>query len=243
MPARGNRCSHCNETGHNIRTCPYMTTEERTNYEEQRNLRNQRRQARTAARAVARQENVVRPRDPLPGLRNECVRIINNNSYAVCVFWRFSEHNVWKMFSTVISEYCSTSVHFSNQHTIRVVPTDEIQSNEPTNVESMYVVGEINGKEFFETSSIIENEELEEGWEYVYTCPTKVYSPSKDPLTMWKHATLKSIFLLNELIRLGAKKNDTYGVILDMVQDIQLPEYSEIDKENAGIPSSFTNIT
>ena len=230
------RCSHCGEVGHNIRTCPNMTTEERRNYEELRDLRTQRRLARARGRRHARQ-NVVQP-----GQKNECVRIINNNSFAVCIFWRFCEHNVRKMFSTVVSEYCGTTVQFSESHVIRIVPTDEIKSNDPTNgdVDTMFVVGEINGKEFFEGSSRNGNQD---GWDFEYTCPTKIYSPPKDPLTMWKHATLKSIYLLNELIRLGARKNPTYDVILDLIQDIQIPEHSEIDKESAGIPSSFTNIT
>ena len=32
-------------------------------------------------------------------------------------------------------------------------------------------------------------------------------------------------------------------VVNNLIQDIQIPEHSEIDKESAGIPSSFTNIT
>ena len=60
---------------------------------------------------------------------------------------------------------------------------------------------------------------------------------------MWKNASLKSMYLLKELIRLGADKNDTYGMILDLIQDIKLPDFTEMDKEIAGVPSTFTNLT
>jgi hypothetical protein len=58
----------------------------------------------------------------------------------------------------------------------------------------------------------------------------------------WKECALKSLYLLTQLDRLGAKNNPNYEAILDMVQDIEYPEYSEQDKERAGITSAFTNI-
>jgi hypothetical protein len=62
-------------------------------------------------------------------------------------------------------------------------------------------------------------------------------------LLNWKNTALKCDFLLKELKRLGCDRNDTYGSILDLHQDINIPEHSERDKDNAGIPSAFTNIT
>jgi len=59
----------------------------------------------------------------------------------------------------------------------------------------------------------------------------------------WKKAALKSRYLLEQLVRLGAKNNENYEPILDLVEDIQFPEVSESDKEDAGVPSVFTNYT
>ena len=58
----------------------------------------------------------------------------------------------------------------------------------------------------------------------------------------WREAALKSQYLLNQLERLGVSSNPNYEPIMDMVQDISFPEYSEQDKERAGISSNFTNI-
>jgi len=71
----------------------------------------------------------------------------------------------------------------------------------------------------------------------------KEYHRPKTDLEQWKECGLKSLFLLKELERMGAKKYDNLEPILDMVQDIKLPEHSEMDKEQAGVPSVFTNIT
>jgi len=59
----------------------------------------------------------------------------------------------------------------------------------------------------------------------------------------WRKAALKSRFLLTEMKRLGADNNPNLEPILDLLQDIDYPIFSDIDKEHAGIPSSLTNIT
>ena len=58
----------------------------------------------------------------------------------------------------------------------------------------------------------------------------------------WKEAALKSQYLLNQLIRLGANNNPNLEPIMDMVQDIEFPEFSEQDKERSGVTSTFTNV-
>jgi len=58
----------------------------------------------------------------------------------------------------------------------------------------------------------------------------------------WKEAALKSQYLLQQLERLGVKNNPNYEPIMDMIQDIEFPEYSEQDKERSGVASTFTNV-
>ena len=58
----------------------------------------------------------------------------------------------------------------------------------------------------------------------------------------WREAALKANYLLEQLQRLGVQDNPNYEPIMDMVQDIDFPEYSEQDKERAGISSAFTNV-
>jgi len=58
----------------------------------------------------------------------------------------------------------------------------------------------------------------------------------------WREAALKSQYLLQQLERLGVNNNPNYEPIMDMIQDIKYPEYSEQDKERAGVTSGFTNV-
>jgi siroheme synthase (precorrin-2 oxidase/ferrochelatase) len=69
------------------------------------------------------------------------------------------------------------------------------------------------------------------------------YTLEKTELEQWKECGLKSLFLLKELERMGARKYDNLEPMIDMIQDIKLPECTELDKEQAGIPSIFTNTT
>ena len=65
----------------------------------------------------------------------------------------------------------------------------------------------------------------------------------KRELEQWKEAALKCDYLIKQLKRLGIDKNENYAMIVDMHQDIVIPQHSERDKEIAGIPSALTNVT
>tara|TARA_B100001094_G_C18175332_1_gene797580 strand:- start:1533 stop:2402 length:870 start_codon:yes stop_codon:yes gene_type:complete len=73
--------------------------------------------------------------------------------------------------------------------------------------------------------------------------PKVEYNPPKSELDQWKECGLRSCYLLNQLIKLGAKQNENLEPILDMIEDIKIPSHTEYDKEFAGVPSSLTNIT
>lgn len=237
-------CSHCNLPGHNIQTCPTMSPEDKQ----------RRREEKAARRALSIQrQRMIREQNRLnslsnverPGTHKQRVLIENLNNYPVCVFWAFNETSLshkWEMFSIVIPEYGLTYLKFSRDHNLKVVPLEEIQSDHPPqDCEGLFEVCQLNGPNFFDTATPIVNGL--EGSKYKYKIEKKEYKPVLDPLTMWRNASLKSMFLLGELIRLGAKNNETYDIILDMVQDIELPTFTEMDKEQAGVPSVFTNVT
>ena len=65
----------------------------------------------------------------------------------------------------------------------------------------------------------------------------------KDDEARWRSAALKSRYLLEQMERMGAKNNPNLEPIMDLLQDIEFPGCSEVDKERAGIPSELTNIT
>lgn len=62
-------------------------------------------------------------------------------------------------------------------------------------------------------------------------------------LNRWKFNALKLDYLIREMIKLGAKNNETLDVVLDLHEDITLDSVSEWYKDIAGVPSKFTNIT
>ena len=61
-------------------------------------------------------------------------------------------------------------------------------------------------------------------------------------IDQWKRYGLKSMYLLQQIIKLGGMNYDNLAPILDMVQDIETPAHDEADKERAGIPSALTNV-
>ena len=68
------------------------------------------------------------------------------------------------------------------------------------------------------------------------------YQPRTE-LEQWKEMGLKSHYLLEQIIKMGGKKYDNIEPMLDMVQDINVPEHNDFDRESAGIPGLLTNIT
>ena len=79
---------------------------------------------------------------------------------------------------------------------------------------------------------------------------TKFESPShtivikkpENQFAKWKHTAIKLNYLMEQLKRMGIENEKMYpniAPIADMHQDIQMPEISESDKHQAGIPSAF----
>jgi len=57
-------------------------------------------------------------------------------------------------------------------------------------------------------------------------------------------SSLKMNYLLNEMKRLGGLEDDNYGCILDMHEDILIPDHNDLDLEAAGLPNKlFTNVS
>jgi len=54
---------------------------------------------------------------------------------------------------------------------------------------------------------------------------------------------LKMDYLIKQMIRLGGLEDDNFGSILDLHQDIDVPQCTNLDLEVAGIPNELTNIT
>lgn len=74
----------------------------------------------------------------------------------------------------------------------------------------------------------------------------KIFIDKEDTLSemnRWKFNALKLDYLIKEVIKLGGKNNDILECVLDLHEDIKLDSVTEMEKEMAGIPSTFTNIS
>jgi len=56
-------------------------------------------------------------------------------------------------------------------------------------------------------------------------------------------SSLKMNYLLNQIKRLGGLEDENYGLILDMHEDIEIPDHDDLDLEAGGLPNKlFTNV-
>ena len=104
----------------------------------------------------------------------------------------------------------------------------------------------IDDYQFFDTIDITEDMRDTQFINYIIDYQILSKTPSCKELNSENKAlfsALKMNFLLTELIRMGGNKYDNLEPILDLHQDITLPEYDNIDLEVAGVPNEFSNIT
>ena len=96
---------------------------------------------------------------------------------------------------------------------------------------------------------------LEDYTEENIVIPKVEYEPPKTDIDQWKEFGLKSNFLLKEIEKLSTyvdedgnrvahEKYDNIGPFIEMIQDIKEPKCTTpFDRDFAGIPSTFTNVT
>lgn len=211
---RVRRCGHCHQTGHDRRTCPCPEMVERRRVERQ-----------------ARQNRLMQQQQHQRQQRKE-IKVFNNNPYNIVIFWRVDNSSTLKLLC-IIEAFQEQIITFGKIIQMVVIPLDEFTIEPTDDTLLLYsshkyiVIDEFNSDDYLTTEKVIYKE----------------YKQSKSELDQWKECGLKSLYLLHQLERLGAKQNPNYEVILDMVQDIPLPTHTDMDKERAGVPSVFTNIT
>jgi hypothetical protein len=210
------RCSHCRQTGHNIRTCP----------------------TRIAAQNIPSHSPIIQHVD----MQMKTIEVINENPYSICVFW---SRNLTDSVRTISLKYLTNinghemyPIRCNNKHRIVIIPFEQIIQNNLDNsdtininqYENLNILVDINISDIDITSPIIFIDKIE-------------YTIQKNEIDQWKECGLKSMFLLNEIERLGGRKYENLEPIIDMVQDIKIPSHTEADKELAGVPNVFTNLT
>jgi hypothetical protein len=229
---RRNRCGHCRQEGHNRATCP--------------GLAEQRHQAYIIRSGAS---------DPVNRIGQEESKLINfqihnPTDHIILIFWSSdldtrTEESQYRYLAT-LSGYADTILRFSKRHkfitipmTEFITPPSELNEYLPTPL-TQTIFNEGNIKELlvaFHSAFGVDESPL------IIINDIKDYKPVKTVLEKWKEAAFKSLFLLTELRRMGASNNENLAPMVDMIDDISLPEHTEMDKELAGVPSTFTNIT
>lgn len=238
-------CSHCGLTGHNLVTCRAAGAEDarRLRREEGERRQRERREVAERARLEARARQRRERQRLFPSFH-----IFNDNSYSVSVYFRRLEAREGEVLSNSYTHW-SDIPHFgqftigqenADCHLIFIptdlcingthqIPKDHLSQDE---IQNLFTVTDI---------TIGRNNVHQRPNNELYLI--REYTPKKNDIQQWRDCALKSLYLLDQLIKLGAKDNDTYETILDLVQDIPVPPHEQIDRENAGVPSAFTNIT
>ena len=253
------RCGHCREAGHNRQTCPQLA-EQRTQENQQRSQQiqqtansittNRNRARQRVRRTLARSHNPPAPN----GLKS--VRINNNSEHALAIYWTRELDspilNTQFRYLGIISAYSHTFMRFANHHRFISTPLGDLTPQETQRdggggMGSVLIINESNPHTIFSDTKVSDIETIDEGTPdaqcIVFIEENRDYKPNKTVLEQWKEMAFKSYYLLTELDRMGASKNDNLAPMMDMVQDIKIPVHTQHDKEFAGVPSTLTNIT
>ena len=219
-PRRVRRCGCCRQEGHDRRRCPHPSQVERRRVEAE-----QQRQRYLQLRQQVQQS--VQQSD-----QRKTYTLHNNNPYPVYVFWSRQGSDL-VLYLKFIPAASASTVYALPSHCLTFIPAQEF-THTPTRDTRISLMN--SGMHVIGAYNLSDHEDLN-----IYVISD--YSAAKPPLDQWRECGLKSLFLLRQLERMGASKYDNLSALMDMIQDITLPEHTEMDKENAGVPSTFTNVT
>jgi len=229
---RRNRCGHCRQEGHNRATCP--------------GLADQRHQE------VVRRQSAQSENSRLEQEKSKLInfQVHNPTEHIMLIFWSSdldtrTEESQYRYLAT-LSGYADTTLRFSKRHkfitipmSAFITPPSELNEYLPTPIRQT-IFNEGNIEELYD---VFQNAFGVDEIPLIIINDIKDYKPVKTELEKWKETAFKSLFLLTELRRMGASNNENLAPMIDMIEDISLPPHTEMDKEVAGVPSTFTNIT
>ena len=238
-------CSHCGTQGHNIQTCRAEGANEARQRRDR--AREQREQARReVVERAQRAHREIQERAVIRANKFPTLYIFNNNPYRISIYYcgaggDVTGYRYWtdieEMGQIKINQDSPDSHVFFIPSSLCLVEDQMLR----TCCAPSFSVDEMNA--LFVVTDVIfgRNNVRPKPNNEIYLL--REFIVPKPPIDQWKECALKSLLLLDQLMKLGASNNDTYAVILDLVQDIPIPQHEELDRENAGVPSAFTNIT
>ena len=250
-------CSICGATGHNCRTCPTLTTPQRPQRMSQIPQRPQR--PANPNPSLTLNQNTINsiisqltliPNSPILSAiispqtnRNSqnssnlhmppsshLIRMVHpvfTNSIGKDInVYRITDENKLKFVTIVYSN--NTVSHYVN-YTVgwELIGTDVTLDE---NIDYDWIIQNMASQILFAKTFVNHNQ--------------SIHIEEIDVSKEWKNNAIKMKYLLDQMVNLGANDEKVYpnlAPIMDLVQDIVLPDYDQLDRENAGIPSTLTN--
>ena len=251
-------CSHCKIAGHNYVTCPKLTPGQIQKIKDDK-----------LKKKKEKEKKKIKKKEEEEAYKQRTYNIKNNNMYEVVVYWGWilppiqgnpvtTEGRLSRL--KYISPMEEGIIHANAKHRITIFPIQEVidrrilsgDTEPPTAEEHIYDTPGDN------TRFKVFDMEMKD-YPYNDIELELEYKPLKSEMDQWKETALKSHFVLSQITKISgafrpenrgknsetlAKSFENIEVILDMVEDIKVPEScSEADKDLAGIPSTLTNIT
>jgi hypothetical protein len=225
-------CSHCKLPGHNYKTCPTISSEElQEKIQKNKDKKILQAQYREQRIRIQRQRQIEQENN-----RIFSYEILNPCEHELVLYWGDETRTYIQRFAYVGS-HSSHTFDARKKCRIIVIPFLEVCDNSPD------AIGRITLNSDKTVPYTTLYDEYLKDIDYTTILIEKHYTPPKTEIEKWKECALKSKYLLDQIIMLGGKKYENLEPILDMVQDIVVPETTELDKEIAGVPSTLTNVT
>ena len=244
-------CSHCNQSGHTYRGCPTITAEEKKEkakeIKEKKEAVAERRRVREERRRVT-QERILEAQRIARENEKINYEVVNTTDYEVVMYWAMNDDNTLRRFSYSRSHQTTNIQCIKNQHRIVAFPFLEVCESNGPNARKKITIPE-SGELPYVSVFDMRMKDFD-GNTIVIDCE---YKPKRTEVDQWKDCAIKSKYLLDQILKLtgGVDKEgnvskeeyENLAPMLDMIQDISMPNCDEIDKEQAGVPSLLTNVT
>ena len=233
-------CSHCKQCGHNIQTCPNLTEEQKKKLKEERKkkkLEEEERRRQIHERFRQQQELIKKKREE-ELKKMFTYEVINDTQHEIAVYWAGNDSDDFTHFTYVPNNTSKEIRCYKEKHQLCFVHVLDVVSNSQINDVPKYIK---IAKQNPGVNVLFRENMKDYSGDIIFI--DKPFVPKKSELDCWKESSLKANFLLQEIIKMGGKSYENLEPMLDMVEDIKVPEHTDYDRELAGIPSKLTNIT
>jgi hypothetical protein len=231
-------CSHCRGRSHNIKTCPNLSQEEKENKINENKEKKQMAQERRRLVQERYQQEMEAERKRKEEEQKQMItyEVINNTQHELALYWGWNGTCNFRHFTYVPNNSSKTFRCNKEKHQVCFFHSLEVMDPSTNEVRKDICIGPNNNPEYA-------FKQVMKDYSGTIIIIDKEYVPKKTELDKWKESSLKANFLLEQIIKMGGKTYENLEPMLDMVEDIKVPNHSDYDRELAGVPSKLTNIT